>query len=61
MATNEDGAVLYHHKNADGSGPFGRTAKETPLAAQIIHLADQLDVALDLGHWDQRAFKSIYQ
>lgn len=53
--------MLYHHKNADGSGPFGRTAKETPLAAQIIHLADQLDVALDLGHWDQRAFKSIYQ
>ncbi|SDY21150.1 HD-GYP domain-containing protein [Eubacterium barkeri] len=53
MATNQDGAVLYHHENADGSGPFGRTAKETPLAAQIIHLADQLDVALDLGHWEE--------
>lgn len=59
MATNEDGAVLYHHENADGSGPFGRTAKETPLAAQIIHLADQLDVALDLGHWEEGKSEGI--
>lgn len=37
-------AILYHHENADGSGAHGLTAKETPLFAQIIHLADQMDV-----------------
>ena len=37
-------AVLYHHENADGSGPFGLTATETPLFARLIHLADTLDV-----------------
>lgn len=35
--------VLYHHENADGSGPFGKTAGQTPLGAQLIHIADQLD------------------
>lgn len=42
-------AVLYHHENADGSGPFGKTADETPLFAQIIHIADQLDLKFDFG------------
>lgn len=37
-------AILYHHENADGSGAHGLTAEETPLFAQIIHLADQMDV-----------------
>lgn len=35
--------VLYHHENADGSGPFEKTAEQTPLGAQLIHIADQLD------------------
>ena len=35
--------VLYHHEVADGSGPFGKTAEETPLGAQLIHVADRLD------------------
>lgn len=41
--------VLYHHEHADGSGPFARTAEETPLGAQLIHIADQLDRHLPLG------------
>ena len=41
--------VLYHHENADGSGPFGKTASETPLGAQLIHIADQLDRCHPLG------------
>ena len=39
------GFILYHHENADGSGSFGKTFREIPLQAHIIHLADMLDVA----------------
>ena len=35
-------AILYHHENADGSGFFKKNAEETPLMAQMIHLADLL-------------------
>ena len=41
--------ILYHHENADGSGPFGKRSDETPLPAQIVHLADQLDLKFDFG------------
>ena len=41
--------VLYHHEHADGSGPFSLTAEETPLGAQMIHIADQLDRHIPLG------------
>lgn len=43
------GAVLYHHENADGSGPFGLSAAETPLYAQIVHLCDVLDLRFSYG------------
>lgn len=45
------GAILYHHENADGSGPFGKTAAETPLMAQLIHFADVLDVSCNLSFY----------
>ena len=41
--------VLYHHEHADGSGPFALTADKTPLGAQLIHIADQLDRHMPLG------------
>lgn len=41
--------VLYHHEHADGSGPFGKNAADTPLGAQLIHIADQLDRHIPLG------------
>lgn len=37
--------ILYHHENADGSGPFGKKWTEVPLFARIIHLCDLLDVS----------------
>ncbi len=43
--TDVSNAILYHHENADGSGPFGKKWKEVPLFARIIHLCDLLDVA----------------
>ena len=45
--------VLYHHENADGSGPFGKTADQTPMGAQLIHIADQLDRCHPLGNPEQ--------
>lgn len=41
--TDVKNVILYHHENADGSGPFGKTWKEVPLGARIIHLCDLLD------------------
>lgn len=41
--TDVTGVILYHHENADGSGPFGKTWQEVPLFARIIHLCDLLD------------------
>ena len=41
--------ILYHHECADGSGPFGKTAEETPLGAQLIHIADITDRQMPMG------------
>lgn len=38
--------ILWHHANWDGSGPFERSGYEIPIGAQIIYLADQLDLRL---------------
>jgi HD-GYP domain-containing protein (c-di-GMP phosphodiesterase class II) len=41
---NIDGFVLYHHERADGLGPFGKKEGEFPLEAELIAIADMLDV-----------------
>jgi len=46
--TNNRDVILLHHENADGSGPFGRGYEKTPIKAQIIHLAVELDNKLDI-------------
>lgn len=43
------GYVLYHHECADGSGPFQQKEEETPLGAQLIHIADEVDLKFALG------------
>ena len=35
--------ILYHHEEADGSGPFEKKWTEVPLFARIIHFSDMLD------------------
>jgi HD-GYP domain-containing protein (c-di-GMP phosphodiesterase class II) len=37
--------ILYHHERADGKGPFGIRAGEGPLEAELIAIADSIDVA----------------
>lgn len=53
------GAVLYHHENADGSGPFGRKPKETPVYAQIIHIADQIDNGFNLREFSPESYRKL--
>ena len=43
--TDVKNVILYHHENADGSGPFGKRLDEVPVFARIIHLCDLLDRA----------------
>ena len=47
------GAILYHHENADGSGPLGKFAEDTPVFARLIHVADTMDAKFDLGDMSQ--------
>ena len=35
--------ILYHHENANGSGPYGKTWQEPPFFSRIIHLCDTVD------------------
>jgi len=42
--TNVKDFVLYHHERADGTGPFGIREGEGPLEAELIAIADSLDV-----------------
>ncbi|MCR5088628.1 MAG: HD domain-containing protein [Oscillospiraceae bacterium] len=52
-------AVLYHHERADGRGPFRKTADETPLSAQIIHLADHVDTRFKLTQICPESFAKV--
>ena len=53
-------AVLYHHECADGSGAFGLRAEETPIYAQLIHLADSIDVMFSLDYCDAEKYESMH-
>jgi len=55
----EDGILKYHHENADGSGPFGKRTAETPLFAQIVHLADSIDVAWPFSEMDNERLETL--
>ena len=46
--TNVENIILYHHENADGSGPLKKTAAETGLKPQLLHLADMVDMSTKL-------------
>lgn len=49
--------IKYHHEMANGMGPFGLVSHQTPLAAQIIHLIDYIDVHYHLYGMSQKDFK----
>ncbi len=44
FSTNVKNIILYHHENADGTGPLKKDCSVTELKSQIVHLADTIDV-----------------
>lgn len=54
-----EGAVLCHHDRADGLGAMRRRTEETPLGAQLIHIADRADVTFLLDSMDREKFARL--
>ncbi|MDR2618362.1 MAG: HD domain-containing protein [Treponema sp.] len=42
---SSSGVIAYHHERADGNGPFRMKEGEIPASAELIAIADSLDVA----------------
>ncbi|WP_406043281.1 HD-GYP domain-containing protein [Succinimonas sp.] len=56
---NVENVILYHHENADGSGPFGKTWDEIPLMARLVRLADLVDARFNLDQADSDKFDLV--
>ena len=48
--------ILYHHEEADGSGPFEKKWTEVHLFARIIHFSDMLDAFCKAQKFDEDVF-----
>ncbi len=63
LATLHDNALTEYIKseydNADGTGAFGKKAKDTPMMAQIIHIADYIDASYDLSYINKSKYDKI--
>jgi len=53
--------ILYHHERADGKGPYGIHEDECPLGAQLIAIADSIDVAYHLQNLTHDKFGNAVQ
>ena len=49
--------ILYHHENANGTGPLHKTYKDTPKMAQIIHITDIYDVMNNINTITKEQFE----
>ncbi|MCL2276749.1 MAG: HD domain-containing protein [Treponema sp.] len=52
--------ILYHHERADGKGPYRKMEGECPLEAELIAIADSIDVINHLQTIKQDKLDSIY-
>lgn len=59
FAGDTAGYILYHHENADGSGPFGKSREEIPLGAKIIRICDNVDAVFSLGKYEPEKYEKI--
>lgn len=57
--TDVKNIIFYHHENADGSGALGKTASETTLKSQILHLADIIDMTSRLTNMEITEFEEL--
>jgi len=53
--------ILYHHERADGKGPFGIQEGEGPLGAELIAIADSIDVIFHLQSLKQEKLEDVIQ
>jgi len=53
--------ILYHHERADGKGPFGICAGGGPVEAELIAIADSVDVVHHLQRLTPDKLPSIRQ
>ena len=51
--------ILYHHERADGKGPFGIKENEGPVEAELIAIADAIDVTHHLQRLTPDELSSI--
>ncbi len=58
--TDVKNVILYHHENANGSGPFGKKWEEVPLFSRMIHLSDMLDRAYGAKGFAGDTFYEVY-
>lgn len=49
FAGNAEGIILHHHENWDGSGFHKLAGDDIPLRANILRLADSMDLRLKMG------------
>lgn len=54
-----NGSVLYHHERADGKGALKQTPDKTPIFAQLIHIADAIDVEFNLYTFNKAKYDKI--
>ncbi|SHK03207.1 HDIG domain-containing protein [Anaerobranca californiensis DSM 14826] len=47
ITKNVKDIVSYHHEHFDGTGPNGLKGMEIPIEAQIVFMADQLDIRIN--------------
>ena len=55
------GTVLYHHERANGTGALGKTSKEVPFTAQLVHMADVVDCHFVLYTLNQETYENLVQ
>ena len=55
LKTSVKDFILYHHERADGQGPFGIKEGEGPLEAELITIADSIDVSFHLQRLESEA------
>lgn len=59
--TNVKDAIKYHHEKYNGTGFLGLKGNETPLMAQIISLADTIELAFNLQNTDKKSQEEIFK
>ncbi len=57
--TDIENIILHHHEHADGSGALKQTQTQTTLKAQILHLADVIDVGYRLSEVTPEIYEKI--